>query len=40
MAKTITLRIDEELLERFKLHAKDENRTLSNFKEVLYVFIY
>ncbi len=33
MAKTVTLRIDDELLERFKLHAKDENRTLSNFIE-------
>jgi predicted DNA-binding protein len=33
MAKTVTLRIDDELLERFKVHAKDENRTLSNFIE-------
>jgi len=33
MAKTVTLRIDDELLERFKSHAKDENRTLSNFIE-------
>ena len=33
MAKTVTLRIDDKLLERFKTHAKEENRTLSNFIE-------
>jgi len=33
MAKTITLRLDDKVLERFKTHAKDENRTLSNFIE-------
>ena len=33
MAKTVTLRIDDQLLERFKTHAKEENRTLSNFIE-------
>ena len=33
MSKTVTLRIDEELLERFKAHAKMENRSVSNFIE-------
>jgi antitoxin component of RelBE/YafQ-DinJ toxin-antitoxin module len=33
MAKTVTLRIDDKLLERFKVHAEEENRTLSNFIE-------
>jgi hypothetical protein len=33
MPRTITLRIDEPLLERFKLHAQMENRSLSNFIE-------
>ncbi len=33
MPKTITLRIDDELLDRFKHHAKIENRTISNFIE-------
>ncbi len=33
MPKTITLRIDEPLLERFKKHAEIENRSLSNFIE-------
>jgi predicted DNA-binding protein len=33
MAKTITLRIDDELFKRFKSHAEEENRTLSNFIE-------
>ena len=33
MSKTITLRIDEDLLDRFKEHAKMENRSVSNFIE-------
>ena len=33
MAKTVTLRIDDDLLKRIKSHAKDENRSLSNFIE-------
>ena len=33
MPRTITLRIDEPLLERFKRHAEIENRSLSNFIE-------
>ena len=33
MAKTVTLRINEELFEKIKLYAKNENRTLSNFIE-------
>lgn len=33
MPKTITLRIDEPVLERFKKHAEIENRSLSNFIE-------
>jgi predicted transcriptional regulator len=33
MPKTVTLRIDDELLDRFKLHAEMENRSISNFIE-------
>ncbi|MEW6087093.1 MAG: ribbon-helix-helix protein, CopG family [bacterium] len=33
MAKTVTLRIDESLLDRFKRHACLENRSISNFIE-------
>ena len=33
MPKTVTLRIDDTLLNRFKDHAAIENRTLSNFIE-------
>ena len=33
MARTITLRINEPLLEKFKRHAQIENRSLSNFIE-------
>jgi hypothetical protein len=33
MPKTITLRINEPLLKRFKKHAEIENRSLSNFIE-------
>lgn len=33
MSKTVTLRIDDDLLERFKEHAKMENRSVSNFIE-------
>ncbi len=33
MPKTVTLRIDEELLDRFKHHAEMENRSISNFIE-------
>ncbi len=33
MPKTMTLRISDKLLERLKLHAKMENRTISNFIE-------
>jgi len=33
MPKTVTLRIDDALLERFKLHAEMENRSISNFIE-------
>ena len=33
MSKTITLRINDELYEKFKEHAKIENRSLSNFIE-------
>lgn len=33
MAKTITLRINEPVLEKFKKHAEIENRSLSNFIE-------
>jgi len=31
MPKTVTLRIDEKLLDRFKHHAELENRSISNF---------
>ncbi|MBI4650369.1 CopG family transcriptional regulator [Candidatus Desantisbacteria bacterium] len=33
MAKTVTLRINESLLDRFKRHADLENRSISNFIE-------
>jgi antitoxin component of RelBE/YafQ-DinJ toxin-antitoxin module len=33
MPKTVTLRIDDTLLNKFKDHAAIENRTLSNFIE-------
>ncbi len=33
MPKTVTLRIDDKLLDRFKHHAEIENRTISNFIE-------
>jgi predicted transcriptional regulator len=33
MPKTVTLRIDDELLDRFKHHAAMENRSISNFIE-------
>ncbi|PKL15067.1 MAG: CopG family transcriptional regulator [Spirochaetae bacterium HGW-Spirochaetae-6] len=33
MSKTITLRVDDELYEKFKEHAKIENRSISNFIE-------
>lgn len=33
MAKTVTLRLPDELYEKFKEHSKIENRTLSNFIE-------
>jgi hypothetical protein len=33
MAKTITMRIDESVLEKFSQYAKNENRSLSNFIE-------
>ncbi len=33
MPKTVTLRIDDKLLDRFKHHAELENRTISNFIE-------
>ena len=33
MPKTVTLRIDDTLLDRFKHHAAMENRTISNFIE-------
>ncbi|MDH5718787.1 MAG: DUF6364 family protein [Spirochaetia bacterium] len=33
MSKTVTLRIDDDILERFKEHAKMENRSVSNFIE-------
>jgi len=33
MAKTVTLRIDDELLSKFKKYAEIENRTISNFIE-------
>ncbi|HSV97575.1 MAG TPA: DUF6364 family protein [Spirochaetota bacterium] len=33
MPKTVTLRIDDSLLERFRHHAEMENRSISNFIE-------
>ena len=33
MSKTVTLRIDEQLYNKLKEHAKTENRTISNFIE-------
>ncbi|MFA5519186.1 MAG: DUF6364 family protein [Spirochaetota bacterium] len=33
MSKTITLRIDDKLLEKFKHHADMGNRSISNFIE-------
>ncbi|MBN1698397.1 MAG: CopG family transcriptional regulator [Spirochaetales bacterium] len=33
MSKTVTLRINDELFNRLKSHAEEENRTLSNFIE-------
>ncbi len=33
MPKTVTLRIDDALLERFRRHAEMENRSISNFIE-------
>lgn len=33
MPKTVTLRIDDTLLDRFKHHAAMENRSISNFIE-------
>jgi predicted transcriptional regulator len=33
MPKTVTLRIDDKLLDRFKHHAEMENRSISNFIE-------
>lgn len=33
MSKTITLRIDDDIYDKFKNHAKIENRSLSNFIE-------
>lgn len=33
MPKTVTLRIDDKLLDRLKHHANMENRTISNFIE-------
>jgi predicted transcriptional regulator len=33
MPKTVTLRIDDELLDKFKHHAELENRSISNFIE-------
>ncbi len=33
MPKTVTLRIDDKLLDRFKRHAEMENRSISNFIE-------
>lgn len=33
MPKTVTLRIDDELLQRIKRHAEMENRSISNFIE-------
>lgn len=33
MPKTVTLRIDDKLLQKLKLYAEAENRTISNFIE-------
>lgn len=33
MSKTVTMRIENNLYEKLKEHAKSENRTLSNFIE-------
>lgn len=33
MSKTVTLRIDDDTLKRFRARAKVENRTISNFIE-------
>ncbi len=33
MSKTVTMRIDEQVLEKFSAYAKLENRSLSNFIE-------
>jgi predicted transcriptional regulator len=33
MPKTVTLRIDDKLLDRFRHHAEMENRSISNFIE-------
>ncbi len=33
MPKTVTLRIDDTVLERFRHHAEMENRSISNFIE-------
>ena len=33
MPKTVTLRIDDKLLDKFKHHAELENRSISNFIE-------
>ena len=33
MSKTITLRLEDDLYEKFKEHSKIENRSLSNFIE-------
>ena len=33
MPKTVTLRIDDKLLDRFRHHAEIENRSISNFIE-------
>lgn len=33
MPKTVTLRIDETLMQKLKLYAEAENRTISNFIE-------
>jgi hypothetical protein len=35
MKKPVTFRFDQELLDRAKLFAKAENRTLTNFLETL-----
>ena len=33
MARTVTLRLDNDLYSKFKEHAADDNRNLSNFIE-------